>query len=143
MERLVPRCSRRTLFMLAALVWMMAGSMVTKLGYEVIVRTQGHKAISILVAVTVFLIFYNLIFKKMARKHQKRILAKTEERVCTFSFFDKKAYIIMTCMMSMGILIRSIPFINPMCWAPFYIGLGIALFSAGILFMIGWFRWSL
>lgn len=143
MNKLVPRCSRRTLFMLAALVWMMAGSMVTKLGYEVIVRTKGQKVISVVVALIVFLIFYNLIFKKMARKHQSRILAKTQEKVCSFSFFDKKAYIIMASMMSLGILIRSLPFINPMCWAPFYIGLGIALFSAGILFMIGWFKWSL
>lgn len=142
MHRLVPRCSARTLFIFAALVWMIAGSMVMKLGYQVLIYTRGYKLLSIAVAILVFLIFYNRIFKKMAYKHQVRIKSKEQEKVCMFSFFDKKGYIIMGCMMSLGILIRSASFINPLCWAAFYVGLGTALFSAGILFVKGWITWN-
>ncbi|MGL4344433.1 MAG: hypothetical protein ACRCTE_04480 [Cellulosilyticaceae bacterium] len=141
MSKWVPRCSKRTLLIFAALVWMMAGSMVMKLGYEVVLKTRGHKEIAVIVAVTAFLIFYNLIFKKMAAKHQRRIAAKTQDKLCVFSFFDKKSYIIMGSMMTLGIVIRSLTFIDPMCWAPFYIGLGTALFGAGVLFGIAWFKW--
>lgn len=141
MERYVPRCSKRTLFILAGVIWMMAGSMVMKLGYEVLFRVKEHILISAIFAAVIFLLFYNFIFKKMAYKHECRILQYTQEKLCAFSFFDKKGYIIMACMMSLGILIRSLSFINPMCWAPFYVGLGTALFGAGVIFIIGWIRW--
>lgn len=142
MDKFVPRCSKKTLFICAAIVWMIAGSMVMKLGYEVVLNSEGYKLISALVAVAVFLIFYHLIFKKMAHKHQKRIKSKEKEKVCIFSFFDAKGYMIMGFMMSLGMIIRSLTFINPMYWAPFYIGLGTALFCAGILFVKGWIRWN-
>ena len=37
---------------------------------------------------------------------------------------------------------RSMSFVTPMYWAPFYVGLGTALFSAGILFVRGWMKWE-
>lgn len=142
MKDLVPRCAKRTLMIMAAIVWMMAGSMIMKLGCEVIFHRPNNRIISGVVAVVVFAIFFQLIFKKMALKHQKRILAYTKEKICTFAFFDKKGYIIMAFMMTLGIVIRSTSFINPIYWAPFYIGLGTALFSGGACFMIGWWRWN-
>ncbi|MGL4738472.1 MAG: hypothetical protein ACRCW2_13560 [Cellulosilyticaceae bacterium] len=142
MNKFVPRCSRRTLFLLAALVWMMAGSMVMKFGLEVVLKDHGNKIIPVIVAIGVFMIFYNMIFRKMAHKHQHRILAKAQEKLCAFSFFDKKGYTIMALMMTMGITIRSLSFINPMYWAPFYIGLGTALFAAGVIFAVGWMRFN-
>ncbi|MEG1930688.1 MAG: hypothetical protein RR131_06080 [Anaerovorax sp.] len=143
MDKFVPRCSRRTLLLLAGLVWMVAGSMVTRFGFQVFVETTVHRWIFIATAPVVFFVFYHLVFKKMVYKHQKRIASMTKEKVCTFSFFDKKSYLIMAFMMSAGIFIRCIPTINPLCWAPFYMGLGLALLGAGILFMMGWFTWAL
>ena len=136
------RCSKKTLLIYAGLVWMFAGGMVMKLGYEVLLTEQRYRMISIIVAIGVFLIFYFSIFRKMAGKHEKRIKSKQQEKVCVFSFFDVKGYIIMACMMTLGILIRSTSFIAPMYWAPFYVGLGTALFCAGILFIRSWIKWE-
>lgn len=127
---------------IAAIVWMMAGSMIMKLGYEEVFHTPNNWIISVIEAVAVFAIFFQFIFKKMAFKHQKRILAIVKEKICAFAFFDKKGYIIMAFMMTLGIVIRSTSFINPIYWAPFYIGLGTALFGGGICFMMGWWRWN-
>lgn len=138
MNGFVPRCSRKTLFILGGIVWMLAGSMVMKLGYEVVLKAKEYKLLSAAIAVVVFMIFFKFIFRKMAYKHQKRILAQVQEKLCMFSFFDKKGYIIMACMMTLGIVIRSIDFINPMCWAAFYIGLGTALFCGGAVFLAGY-----
>lgn len=142
MDKLVFRCSKKTLLIYAAIVWMFAGGMVMKLGYEVLLAAQGYKMISVIVAIGVFLIFYFSIFSKMVHKHEKRIKNKEKERLCVFSFFDVKGYVIMACMMTLGVVIRSMSFIPPMYWAPFYVGLGTALFSAGILFVRGWMKWE-
>ena len=142
MDKFVLRCSKKTLLIYAAIVWMFAGGMVMKLGYEVLLAEQGRKMISAIVAVGVFLIFYFSIFSKMVHKHEKRIKNKEKERLCVFSFFDVKGYVIMACMMTLGVVIRSMRFVPPMYWAPFYVGLGTALFSAGILFVRGWMKWE-
>lgn len=142
MKEFMPRCSKRSLFIIAAMVWMMAGTMIMKLGYEVILSKPNCWFISGVVALSVFGIFFKFIFRKMAIKHQKRIASYVKEKVCAFAFFDKKGYIIMAFMMTLGIVIRSTSFINPIYWAPFYIGLGTALFGGGVCFMIGWLKWS-
>ncbi|MGL5676429.1 MAG: hypothetical protein ACRDDX_08440 [Cellulosilyticaceae bacterium] len=140
MSRFVPRCSKKTLFIIGGIVWMLAGSMVMKLGYEVVLRQREYQFLSVIVALVVFSIFYKFIFRKMAYKHQDRILNYVQEKLCVFSFFDKKGYIIMAAMMTLGITIRSIKFISPLCWAAFYVGLGTALFGGGVTFLLGWFR---
>lgn len=142
MDKFVFRCSKKTLLIYAAIVWMLAGGMVMKLGYEVLLAAQGYRMISVIVVIGVFLIFYFSIFSKMVHKHEKRIKNKEKERLCVFSFFDVKGYVIMACMMTLGVVIRSMSFIPPMYWAPFYVGLGTALFSAGILFVRGWMKWE-
>lgn len=48
----------------------------------------------------------------------------------------------MIFMMGLGITIRSIHFINPLCWASVYIGIGLALLSAGIAFVVEWKNWN-
>nr|WP_307988960.1 hypothetical protein [uncultured Niameybacter sp.] len=142
MNYFVPRCSKRTLMFIAAIVWMMAGSMIMKLGYEALFHTPNNWMISAVVAIVVFGIFFKFIFRKMARKHEKRIIASTKEKICAFAFFDVKGYMIMAFMMTLGIVIRSTSFINPLYWGPFYVGLGTALFGGGLCFILGWWKWN-
>ncbi len=142
MEVFVPRCYKRNLLVVAGIVWIMAGTMVSKLGIEVFLNGYKYKFIYLIVGITVFSIFFNFIFKKMVKKHKNRILNKDKEKLCVFSFFDVKSYIIMLFMMGLGITIRSIQSINPVYWAPVYIGIGSALFLAGVLFIIEWIKWK-
>ncbi|MCC3865256.1 hypothetical protein K0040_13365 [Terrisporobacter petrolearius] len=142
MELFTPRCNKRSLPFIAGLVWIFAGGMVSKLGFNMLFTSSIHPFISIIVAVVTFLIFFNFIFIKLVKKHKNRISEKEQDKLCLFSFFDVKSYIIMIFMMGLGITIRSIDSINPLCWAAIYIGIGLALLSAGVAFMVEWKNWN-
>ena len=87
-------------------------------------------------------IFFNFIFIKLVKKHKNRTAQKEQDKLCLFSFFDVIWYVIMIFMMTLGMSIRSIHSINPLCWAAVYIGIGFALLSAGIAFIVEWKNWN-
>lgn len=142
MELFTPRCNKRSLLLIAGFVWMFAGGMVAKLGFNVLFTSSVHPFISLAVAIITFYIFFNFIFIKLVKKHKNRISEKEQDKLCLFSFFDVKSYIIMIFMMGLGVTIRSINSINPLCWAAVYIGIGLALFSSGVAFIIEWKNWN-
>ena len=51
-------------------------------------------------------------------------------------FFDRQAFIIMAVMMTVGISLRAFSLVPSWFIASFYTGLGIALFGAGVGFLI-------
>ncbi|WP_166505853.1 hypothetical protein [Romboutsia hominis] len=142
MENLTPRCYKKNLLLIAGIVWILAGGMVLKLGLDVFLSLRSKVIISIIVSIVIFYIFFNFIFKKLVNKHRDRIADKDKEKLCIFSFFDTKSYIIMAVMMTLGITIRESSFVKPIYWSPVYIGIGSALFLAGILFIVQWKRWK-
>ena len=78
-------------------------------------------------------ILLGLMFFKMSQKYTRRILGYEEYRPF-WNFFDLKAYLIMTCMMSGGIGFRAAGIFPEMFIAFFYSGLGFALALAGVIF---------
>ena len=122
---------RKTLLLIAGIVWMIAGFNVARLGvlsYLNIERKWYLYFISILV-----FILLGLMFFKMSRKYTRRILGYEEYRPF-WNFFDLKEYLIMTCMMSGGIGFRAAGIFPEMFIAFFYSGLGFALALAGVIF---------
>ena len=110
--------SKRTLLLVAGLVWGIAGFRVFTLGEGDVSSYNGSVIISTAISFIIFFIFFNFIFKKMSVKHTKRIVNSKLRKQCVFSFFDVKGYIIMGCMMTFGIIVRSSGIFNP-----FYIGI--------------------
>ena len=83
---------KRTLLLIAGIVWLIAGFNVARLGilsYRVIDR----KWYLYLFSVVVFFMF-GMMFYKMSKKHTKRILGYESHRPF-WHFFDLKAYLIM------------------------------------------------
>ena len=80
----------------------------------------------------VFLLF-GFMFFQMSKKHTNRILGYEAYRPF-WHFFDFKAYVIMTCMMSGGIGFRAAGIFPEKFIAFFYSGLGLALALAGVMF---------
>ena len=122
---------RKTLLLIAGIVWIIAGFNVARLGvlsYLNIERKWYLYFISILV-----FILLGLMFFKMSRKYTRRILGYEEYRPF-WNFFDLKAYLIMACMMSGGIGFRAAGIFPEMFIAFFYSGLGFALALAGVIF---------
>lgn len=122
---------KKTLLLIAGIVWMIAGFNVARLGvlsYLNIERTWYLYFFSLVVFMS-----FGLMFFKMSQKHTKRILGYEEYRQF-WHFFDFKAYLIMICMMSGGIGFRAAGIFPEIFIAFFYSGLGLALALAGIIF---------
>lgn len=133
---------KKTLLLVAGLVWGFAGFRVFTLGNIDVVSNKANWILVLSISVIIFYLFFNFIFRKMMINHTKRIISHELEKRCVFAFFDKKSYIIMGFMMFFGIGIRSLGIFNPIYLGSFYIGLGGALFSAGMFFLINYFNFE-
>lgn len=122
---------RRTLLLIAGIVWMIAGFNVARLGV-LSYLTIERKWYLYFLSIVVFSLF-SVMFFKMSKKHTKRILGYEEYRPF-WNFFDLKAYLIMSCMMSGGIGFRAAGIFPEIFIAFFYSGLGFALALAGVVF---------
>ena len=128
---------KRTLLLIAGIVWIIAGYNVVRLGISAYF-TIDQRWYWYLLSVLVFLAFGSM-FLKMNRKHTERILSYSEERQPFWKFFDLKSYIIMAVMMGGGIGLRISGVFPDSFVAFFYTGLGSALTLAGILFVRNFF----
>ena len=122
---------KRTLLLIAGIVWLMAGFNVARLGVLSYAVIEKRWYLYVLSAV-VFVLFGRMFFK-MSKKHTKRIIGYEEYRPF-WHFFDVKAYLMMACMMSGGIGFRAVGIFPDIFVAFFYSGLGCALALAGVLF---------
>lgn len=127
--------SKKALFIIAGVIWIFAGYRVLTIGISDAKISNHNWRFVILVAAIIFYIFFKYIFSKMHNKHAKRIINSTLNKHCPFSFFDLKSYLIMSFMITFGFTIRAIGIFNPFYVGTFYIGLGVALFMAGLLFV--------
>ena len=122
------------LILIAGVVWMFAGTMVVKTGAPVFIN-QGSYIFSILLATSVFSIFYFFIFSKLVEKHTIRISKDNRKKMFVMEFFDKKSYLIMAVMVLGGITIRKFSLLPAFDIGFFYVGIGLALFSCGMKFV--------
>lgn len=122
---------KRTLLLIAGIVWMIAGFNVAQLGVMSYLNIERRWYLYLLSGL-VFLLFGSMFFR-MSQKHTKRILDYEDYRPF-WHFFDLKAYLIMTCMMSVGIGFRAAGIFSEIFVAFFYSGLGLALALAGVVF---------
>ena len=90
-------------------------------------------------SILVFAAFYKM-FTGVVRKYSARIMSMTEERTSIFRTFSLKGYLIIAFMISLGIGLKHIPGIPSNFFAWFYCGLGPGLLSAGIRFLLRWYR---
>lgn len=130
---------KRTLLLLAALVWLAAGFNIARIG---VLAYVGH--LSLLAAVgslIVFVLFWRM-FRGLVGKHTGRIRAFENERQYFWHFFDARSFLIMAIMMTGGITIRTCHLMPDAFIAVFYTGLGTALALAGIAFGANYLRYN-
>lgn len=128
------------LLLIAAIVWLIAGFNVLKIGVETYINYVT--VINLLLSLVVFLVFWIMVFSKLVKKHTLRISSYESEKQWFYLFFDLKSFIIMAIMMIMGIVIRYYALLPDVFIAVFYTGLGSALALAGILFMVNFMRFE-
>lgn len=134
MNRKFYEIPKRTLLIIAGIIWMIAGFNVVRLGiisYKLIEMRWYLPVLSV-----VIFVLFGMMFFKMTQKHSKRIMNYEEDYRPFWNFFDIKSYIIMAVMMGGGIGLRNAGVFPDVFVAFFYTGLGCALFLAGVCFCI-------
>ena len=134
------RVKKRTLLLIAGIVWLTAGINVARLGVLSYLSIE-KRWYWYLLSIVIFLLFGAMFFR-MSQKHTKRIMGYEDERQLFLRFFDLKAYIIMAIMMGGGIGLRAAGVFPDQFVAFFYTGLGSALALAGVLFMKNYIRFE-
>lgn len=128
------KVKKRTLLILASIVWMIAGFNILRIG---VLSYPGHVTLwNLLLSLAVFGAFWFMVFYRLVLKHTDRIHKYEEELQFFWHFFDKKSFLIMAFMVTFGIGLRASHLAPEGFIAVFYSGLGMALFLAGILFGI-------
>lgn len=130
---------KRTLLLIAGIVWVIAGINVARLGLLAYFAFDSVNFLHILLSLLVFLPFSTMFFF-MHKKHVKRIKNYIEPYQLFLKFFDLKAYGIMIFMMGGGIFLRNSGWVSNTFIGVFYTGLGFALTLAGILFIVACFK---
>ncbi|MCI9467397.1 MAG: hypothetical protein HFE99_09845 [Ruminiclostridium sp.] len=129
---------KRTLLLLACLVWTVAGFNVFRIG--ILAYATYWSVVNLILSLLVFALFQRFIFGRLVRKHTARILGYQEERQFFLKFFDRKAFLIMAVMIVGGISLRGSGLAPERFIAVFYSGLGASLLLAGILFGRNYFK---
>jgi len=108
-----PGIAKRYLLFLAAFVWTFAGGMLLFKGISYFNYAHNYLWLNIVVSSIGGLLFYLLLFSRISIKHVRRIIALESNFPCLFSFFSIKSYIIMTIMITSGILLKKLNIILP------------------------------
>lgn len=127
------------LLLIAAAVWLIAGSQVARMGIEAIAAGNGNLWL-LLIGIPATFVVFHMMFSKLVGKHAARIRSYGEEKMHVLKFFDVRGYLIMAVMMGGGIALRSFHLVPGWFIAFFYTGLGIALALAGVGFLVHYLR---
>ena len=133
-QKLKPGVTKRTLLYVAGCVWCFAGSMLITRALRSLIEIQHMLSLELFLGVIGGLCFYIFLFTKISKKHITRISLIKADFPCFFSFFNFKSYVLMTLMISGGILLRSSHIIDPEYLYTFYLAMGIPLLFSGFRF---------
>ena len=132
------RIKKQSLIAVAGIVWLLAGLNVAILGVRAAIDVRGLAAIVLLALaggiIAIFCAFHPM-FSKLVQKNAQRIADLEGERHHVVRFFDRKSYLMMAFMMSLGIGMRVAGIVPDWFIAFFYTGLGLALTLAGVSYI--------
>lgn len=132
---------KRTLLLIAGIVWLIAGFNVVRIGFMAYIDYLN--IFNLLCSAVIFAIFWFMVFRRLVIKHTVRIKQYTTEKQYFWNFFDLKSFCIMAFMMTFGIVIRVYNLMPDVFIAVFYTGLGLALALAGFHFGINYIRYDI
>lgn len=134
-HRLKPGVPKIVLIILGASVWAFAAYRIIGLGIRMIEHHALHHWLNYLIGLAGFIPFFLLVFRKVSRRYVTRIINHKYERPCLFGFFDVRGYILMSFMISMGILVSRWNLIPELYKGTFFISLGLSLLASAIFYI--------
>lgn len=133
------RIPTKHLLLVNGLLWTAIGTRIALIGVDSYGRLAGIPWWYFLLSVVVFAGFW-FMFTGVVRKYAARITAMTEAKTSIFKTFSLKGYLIIAFMITLGITLKRLPQVPDSFIAWFYCGLGPGLLSAGIRFLIRWWK---
>ena len=133
------KVSTRHLLLINGLLWLAVGNRILLVGIASYIRLETIRWWYPLLSAVVFAGFF-VMFTGVVRRYAARIMSMPEPRTSVWKTFGLKGYLIIAFMITLGVMLRSIPQVPDSFIAWFYCGLGSGLISAGIRFVIRWVR---
>ena len=106
LKSFIPHVGHTNLLYIASVVWFFAGGMLLYRGFMGVMIHSEFLLPKVVVALFLGLVFYNLMFKKISKKHITRIEGLKNKKHPFYAFFNLRSYLMMIFMISMGITIR-------------------------------------
>lgn len=131
--------SRRTLLLEAAIIWTFAGGMLLYRGSSMLEASSVFSWEKVIACIFIGLIFFVLVFLKISAKHVYRITTLNGDRHQFYEFFNFRSYLMMFCMISLGIFLRKTSIIPLASLSLAYITMGIPLLFSSFRFYQHWF----
>ncbi len=129
-----PGISKRHLLFVAAIIWSFAGFKLNSIGFVLFHHIPGIFAYKLAGCIILGVLFFLLMFKRLSKKHVVRIFNLPSEKPFVLFFFNLRSYILMTVMMTSGILTRKYQLIPNEYIAIIYVVMGIPLLLSSLRF---------
>lgn len=131
---LIPKIQRSYLLLVAALAWTFAGSMLIWRGFTLNQDVPAYWWVEVALSIFLGLVFFQLLFNRISKKHVQRIQSMPEEKPSVFAFFNLKSYLMMFSMIAMGMTLRKTGIVSAEYLAVMYITMGIPLLMSSFRF---------
>jgi len=135
-QKLKPGVPKTVLIALGAALWGFAAYRILKMGFAFIEKHALHHMVNYLIGVAGFIPFFLLVFRKVSKRYINRIKNLPQHRPCMFAFFDLRGYIMMTFMITLGILVSHWKIIPELYKGTFFISLGLSLLASSIFYIV-------
>jgi hypothetical protein len=126
--------SKRILLFIAAFVWTFAGGMLLTRGILMMGINDDFLFTRIVICIVCGTLFYVILFSRISKKHVARIIQLTNNRPSIFSFFNLRSYLMMTFMISFGVILRKSGIVSPFYLSILYVTMGIPLLVSALRF---------
>jgi len=130
--------SKHNLLLVAGAVWAFAGSMLIAKGVAYIVEHSNWLYLQLGAATLFGVAFFLLLFTRISSKHISRISTMEVSRPTVFAFFSLRSYAMMGGMITLGVTLRNLSFVNKAGLFTFYISMGVPLLLSAFRFWRAW-----
>lgn len=132
----LPKLSQKGLFIFAAIVWFISGVMLIKKGFQYLPAETSMQNIKITLAFAAGLLFYYFVFTRIMVKYTGHILSMSPQQKHPFyKVFRMRFYIMITFMISTGVITRKLGLVPVEYLALFYLTMGTPLLISAFKFL--------
>ena len=131
-----PRLYQKGLFIFASVTWIFAGIMLINKGFQYLPEETTLPYVKITLAFVAGLFFYYFVFTRIMVKYSEHILLLSpQQKHPVYKAFRLRFYIMITVMISSGVLFRKLGIVPIEYLSLFYFTMGTPLLISSVKFL--------